>query len=221
MSWRKPQTEEEWSESLSAYLDGELTEEERTQLEICLQSDPDRLQQLQVFQRTSAFLQGWKIEPPEPSAEFQRQFKQTLRENRQSFWWKKTFLRDFFPLHSQWAPFSLGLTTGVFALLIAQYTFLGNPFPGASHSPSGGENQPVYNVFISQNQAETLMGEVNAAGLIAQMKTQLHANQWNEAASTYQTLSNKFPETKAFLELKNLPIVQTFVKKYVKTRSIL
>lgn len=43
MTWKLPQNEEQWPECLSAYLDGEMEEEDRIALEAYLQTDPTRL----------------------------------------------------------------------------------------------------------------------------------------------------------------------------------
>lgn len=214
MAWKIPQTEEQWMECLSSYLDGEMNVEDRAALEIHLQSDRERSQQLEEYQQTSALLQGWGVEAPEPNPAFLRQLKKMEREKRDPFW-----KRYLFP-NMNWVPFSAGAIAGVFALLLAQNTlFLAKP-PGVSSGNAPEKSQPVYNVFISQNQAENLMGEVTACGLAAQIKTQLRNNQWEEAGATYQLLQKNYAETKAFLDVKNTPAVQTFIQKYVKTRSI-
>lgn len=214
MVWKTPQTEQEWSESMSAYLDGEMSAEDRAALETVLQTDPERFEQLEAYRQTSSILQGWTVDAPEPSPAFLRQIQQAEREKQEPFW--KRFL---FP-NIQWLQFTMGVVTGVFALAVVQYAI--HPNETSNAAPGGAQTGalPVYNVFISQNQAENLMGEVTAAGLVAQMKTQLRNGQWNEAASTYQTLLDDHSDAKAFLEAKNAPAVQTFVKKFVQSRSI-
>lgn len=214
MAWKIPQTEEAWSECLSAYLDGEMDEDERMELDAYLQTDPERSRQLEEYRQTSASLQGWMVDVPEPGAAFMRQLKKMEREKREPFW-----KRYLYP-NMNWVPFSVGVVTGVFALLIAQSPFQGSPRLDSSSTDPMGKSQPVYNIFISQNQAETLMGEVTATGLSTQLKNQLRNNQWSDAAATYQVLFKNYSETKAFLELKSVPTVQTFVQKYVKPRSI-
>ena len=214
MVWKTPQTEQEWSECLSTYLDGEMNAEDRAALEAALRTDPERFAQLEAYRQTSSVLQGWNVDAPEPSPAFMRQIQEADREKREPFW--KRFL---FP-NIQWFQFSMGVVTGVFALAIVQY--VNQPSATLSTTPVNTQNgaQPVYNVFISQNQAESLMGEVTAAGLVSQMKTQLRNGQWDEAASTYQTLLDDHSDAKAFVEIKNSPAVQTFIKKFVKTRSV-
>ncbi len=214
MTWKLPQNEEQWSECLSAYLDGEMDEEDRIALEAYLKTDPTRLDQLQAYRKTAALLQGWQVEVPSPNANFLDRLKQEERAKSRESW--KSF---FFPA-MHWFPFSLGGVTGAILLMILQnIVSLDRPsnIPPAS-MPS--ESQPVYNVFISQNQAENLFSEVTASGLAGQMKTQLHNSQWEEAATTYQTMYQKYSETKAFQDLKNIPSIQTFVQKYVRSRSL-
>jgi hypothetical protein len=214
MVWKIPQTEEQWSECLSAYLDGEMNEDGRAELEIHLLTDPERSRQLEEYRRACALLQGWGVDVPEPNPAFLRQLKKLEREKREPFW-----KRYLFP-NMNWVPFSAGVAVGACALLFAQSSIVFSKPPGVSANDVPGKSQPVYNIFISQNQAENLMGEVTASGLTAQMKTQLRNNQWEAAAATYQLLLKNYPDTKAFLEVKNAPAVQTFVQKYVKTRSI-
>jgi hypothetical protein len=68
---RPPATDQEWSEALSAYLDGELATEERAALERALEADPRRAAQLAELRRLSGALRAWGVEEvPSPAPAF-------------------------------------------------------------------------------------------------------------------------------------------------------
>jgi hypothetical protein len=68
---RPPATDREWSEALSAYMDGELDGEERAALERAMDADPRRAEQLAELRRLSGALRAWGVEEvPSPAPAF-------------------------------------------------------------------------------------------------------------------------------------------------------
>ncbi len=213
MSWNIPKTEDEWMECLSAYIDDELASDDKLALEEYLQTDGERMEQLRAYQRTSSMLQTWTVDAPDPHPDFINQVVRQSDKRISSLW-------GFIIPQLNWGQFSMGAVTGVCALLLVQY-FTPSRQAVIDYDPvSAKSEKPVYNIYISQNQADSLLDEITAAGLKTQMKTQIRNSQWEDAADTYASLLAKYSKTKALQEIEETPVLSGFIKKYVNNRSI-
>lgn len=216
MNWNKPKTEQEWLEILSAYLDHELPEQDRVELEHVLKSDPVRRQQLIELRHTSRLLREYEIMAPSPDPVFIHRFVEEQDKRQSNTRW---FSFRFPALH--WSQFSIGFVTGILALILVQQSWMASPDRPLSGMPaSGNESVPVVNIYMTPNQAEDLLQQVTAKGLINQMKTQIHNGKWEEAAASYNLLIRDYADSGVLSEIENDIRLQTFIKRYVEKRRL-
>lgn len=78
MTWRPPESEREWQECLSAYLDDEMEPEGRHALEEYLKEDAVRASQLEELRGLSSVLQEWRVDAPEPEPGFRHKMADAL-----------------------------------------------------------------------------------------------------------------------------------------------
>ena len=216
MAWKMPQTEEEWMEYLSAYLDGELPFEERMALEEYLRNNPEQMQRLQGYQQMSSLLRAWTVTVPDPNPSFVKRMAQdTEYREKPSTIWQWLGVPTF-----QWGQFASGMIVGIFSLLILQAYLPIKTAQILSTSMPPANATPVYNFHLSQEQAENLLQEVTAKGMVVELKTLILNRNWSQAAQAYQLLQENYANTKAFIEVKNQPDIQALIEKINDPRSI-
>ncbi len=216
MAWKMPQTEEEWMEYLSAYLDGELPFEERKALEEYLQNNPEQMRRLQGYQQMSSLLRAWTVRVPDPNPSFvKRMAQETEYREKPSTIWQWLGVPTF-----QWGQFASGMIVGIFSLLILQAYLPIKTAQILSTSMPPANATPVYNFHLSQEQAENLLQEVTAKGMVVELKTLILNRNWSQAAQAYQLLQENYANTKAFIEVKNQPDIQALIEKINDSRSI-
>ena len=192
MKWKTPVTEYEWEEYLSAYMDGELSGEEKTELDKLLESSPERASRLEELRKTSGFLKEWEIDTPVPEATFIREVRnQAAPEEKFNFisWFRSFKLQRVVP--SFLAGMVVGILTITFMNRDDRTIILYKPEPEyvtAKHS-------------ISPSQADVLLTEVYAEGLKEKILNKLKQQNIKAAFEVYKTLKAKYPDSQA---LKNL-----------------
>lgn len=209
MTWKAPTSEEAWQECLSAYLDGEIPDEDRRALEEHLEHDDARTGQLEEMRRLSNLLQEWQVEAPEPQPAFVRAMRDVLETKAASgvrAWFAGLFAPGPRP---RWraAMFLAGVFAGVFSTLFIQER-IRRPESTLFTEPP---RQPVTQVIIrpdvvqltiSPNQADDLLREVAAANLRARILEQIDKKDMAGALAAYQTISERYSDTIVFQELE-------------------
>lgn len=192
MTWKIPETEEAWEEYLSAYMDGELSGEEKCKLEELLKSNPDQAARLEELRKTSGFLQEWEIDTPVPEATFIREIRNQAapEENFNLISWLRSFkLQRVVP--SFLAGMVVGILTITFMNRDDRTIILYKPEPEYVTSKYS----------ISPNQADVLLTEVYAEGLKEKMLDELKQQNIKEALEVYKTLKAKYPDSQVLKEL--------------------
>jgi len=220
MTWKPPENEEAWQECLSAYLDGEVPDEERRSLEQYLLRDARRAAQLEELQRLSGVLSEWKIPAPEPDPLFENKIRARVLKNTSRE--KYSSLNIIIPWKLRWAAhaaiFLLGVMIGglIMSLVLMNITkesraFLpqGKP-PAPSHIQAAFPETSLAN--ISPSQADALLREISAAQLKEKMMGQIKRQNWDQAALLYKSLSDQYRDTKVFKDLQNDKYLETMKK---------
>ena len=88
MTWKPPESEDAWLECLSAYLDGEMSVEDRRALEKVIETDPQRAEQLHALRQTSRLLEEWDVDAPEPQPAFLQQLDRTAEGAESNIRWR-------------------------------------------------------------------------------------------------------------------------------------
>lgn len=193
MTWKIPETEEEWEECLSAYMDGELSPDEKTEMEKTLKKNPDRFVQLEIMKKTSGFLKKWEIKAPLPDTSFIRELRNQA-EPEKSFkifaWLKNMRFRTILP------SFAVGLFAGIFFMSV----FNSNSTSQNYVVTASKYTEPEYK--LSQRQTNELFSEMGAEMLKVKMLDELNKRNIEAALKTYKKLENKHPESSALKELK-------------------
>ena len=214
MKWKTPATENAWMELLSRYLDGDVSSEEHSALESYLLTDSQRMEQLRQLEETSQILQAWQIEDVTPKAEFLQKFMQE-KEKQNSV--SRHLGEWFMSLRWQWSSFASGAAIGIVGLLFIQNMFTA----GELKTPRFmGKTTPVVNFYLSQNQAEGLLKEVNAQSLTDGFRKQIRSQKWEEAAATYRILMEQYSQTNSINNIKNDPVIQAFVQRIAQKKGV-
>lgn len=191
--WKRPESDEAWEEKLSAYLDDEMSEEERVEVERCLEEEPLRGEQLAALRETSGMLREWQVEPPRPDAEFVHQFRDVAANGRSRSWRGLSWLRPVFP------AFAAGLAVGVMGM--AALRGENAPAPRESAPPVGiVEPRPV-NATISPAQADGLLIEMEAEGLKASVLEEIGKYNAAQALKAFEELEQNYPQSIALRDL--------------------
>jgi len=216
MNWKPPESENEWAECLSAYLDGELPVEERRAVESHIESNPERATQLAELERTMAALREWDVDAPEPPQALWSHIEDVEREIG---WREKPRPRGTaFPVRSlPWlltaAVFLIGIFSGVLGTLLV----LGPETPDITLPPQAhpGEDEMVLaetSPSISANQAEDLFREVTATGIKDDLVSKIRRRDWKGAWAVYKRLVRDYHDTTAVARLDEDRDVRFFKK---------
>jgi hypothetical protein len=206
MNWKPPESEHDWDEVLSSYLDGELSGEEEETLEGLLEKEPERRVQLEGLREASTCLRQWKVEVPEPDAGFLNRLDETRRRREGEARSKRTALSGWFgnlrPAF-QTGLFAFGVFVGVLSTLSVQ-RFSPSPLePGIATSAKpeddgAGTPEPS---LVSPEQGRELLREVEAGNLVQRIVGHLRGRDWAEAAATYLELKKEYSNTLALDQL--------------------
>lgn len=210
MRWKKPKTEEEWAEYLSAFIDGELTNDEITRLKTLLKKNPDRSAQLEVMKKTSGFLKKWEIEAPQPEAEFIKKVREQADTKH-----KYTFLSWFRLLRMQQVlpSFIVGLFAGIFFMA---FVYQGNS-PAVMNSEKSGHMRSEYT--ISQRQVDQLLSEIDAEKLKVNILGEIKKRNITTALKMLKELESKYPESQALKDLnENRKLI--YLQKRIQMASL-
>ena len=191
MAWKPPATEAEWSECLTAYLDGELPPDEAQALEEALRSDPRRARQLVSLRSVGSLLEAWDV--PEPAAAcrpLQNATQAPVGSRRRLQW------------GFQAALFLLGLMIGANGALFYAWSHPRVETANVSAPVAPAQaTQPAFVVTaISPAQAEDLLREVAAAGLKDEVTNHLREREWDKALAAYEKLMTQYGKTTAAAE---------------------
>ena len=222
MSWKPPESEEEWQISLSAYLDGEMEPDERRTMEEYLESDRDRMEQLEMLRRTSHLLREWHVDIPDPDPTYVRDLRSEF-ESRSIQSQRSRFTRRFPVPALRWAvhaaAFLVGVGTGAMGL-----HFVANPAVPPKQEleivrmPTVIVKPDVVNVTVSPGQAEGLLREVIAGNLRGQILEHARRRNWEGAVSVYQSLRETYSDTDVFRDLQQDQQLQQ-LEAFVTSRS--
>jgi anti-sigma factor RsiW len=206
MNWKPPETEKDWQECLSAYLDGEMNPEEKTELERFLRENPERLKQLDELRNLGALLPQWEIHAPSPDKVFEEKILPVIKQ-------KKTRERDFtfrthFPWDLRWvfqtAIFLLGVFIGgVLMSMIGKTGRTSSRVQAQSQIQVRSALEEKSYTIISDSQAEALLNEITAEHLKNQLSEQIKRQNWEQASSLYKALREQYRDTKAWKGLEN------------------
>lgn len=189
MTWKTPETEEAWEECLSAYVDGEMSSDDRTELENILKSDPKRATQLEDLKKTSSLLREWKIDAPLPDAAFISEVRNQAGQKRNST--LASWFRSFKVQHAL-PSFIIGVLVGI--LIVNQNV---EPAVESETKPE----QKVSEYSISSSQTDELLEEVDAQALKGKILNELKHRNIATAFETYKELEAKYPESQALKSL--------------------
>lgn len=206
MIWKPPETEQEWQECLSAYLDGELSTDEKTALENHLKNNPERTEQLAELRKLGSLLPQWEMQIPQPDKAFQEKLLATMQRPKS---WKEIFPRSIvlswklrLVLHA--AVFLLGICVG--AILMNMIGKTGEGF-SIHKTPSKTTLQSIPAEktpgIISDSQAKALLKEIDAEQLKEKMMDQIKRQNWDQASTIYKSLREQYSDTKAWKDLEN------------------
>ena len=195
MNWKKPETENEWEEYLSAYMDGELSPDEKSGLEELLESNPEQAARLEKLKKTSRFLQEWEIDTPVPGAAFIREIR-SQASPEENFSLISCFRQ--FKLQRAVPSFLAGMVVGILAI-----TFI-NRDSGTVIFYKAEPEYVTSKYSISPAQADKLLTEVYAEGLKERMLNELKQQNIEAAFEVYKTLKEKYPDSQALEALNKI-----------------
>lgn len=205
MTWNKPNTEDDWNEWISAYIDGELNDQDRRALESALAANPKRAEQVAAWRAMSVALEEWRVEEEPPTPAFlyalekvERQPRRKERRPAAGLGWRR--------LGFQGALFLLGAVCGIAVTLAVVH-------PANPEKDSDSETALVAEDIalassrptISAGQAERLLQEVEAQKLKAQAIDAVRQGRRADAERLYQRLSEQFSGTETMHDLGQLP----------------
>lgn len=223
MNWKPPESEDAWQECLSAYLDGEMKQDEKTALELYLLKNPERAEQLEELGKLVSLLPQWEIEIPPPDETFEEKLLAMVqRGNNQG----KVPSRHFFA-HRK---LNWGFQAAVFLVGVCLGAILMNMIGKTGEAPSIHETHPQTMVqkipaektstIISDSQAEVLLREIGAAQLKDNLMDEIKKNNWKQASALYKSLREQYRDTKAWKDLENDKYLGT-VKKLPFSRRFI
>ena len=185
-------------ELLSAYIDGEMSQEEKEKFNDLLKIDKKLAYYHEKFQKISGMLQELEVEVPEPEQKFIEKFENKKTSTNAI----KLFFKDYiYKWQFQTAVFLTGFFLGIFSMYLLNPT--SKIIPSNQISKKTESESTVVNIYISPNQAEDLLKEVTATGLKDEITLQIKNNNWKEAAATYKTLLRDYSGTHAVKEMEN------------------
>jgi anti-sigma factor RsiW len=202
MTWQQPETDQEWLECLSAYMDGELDDDEARAVAAALESNPERAAQLRTLRETRALMPAWDVDAPEPPPALLRRLEHADTPARP--------VRRFMPLRVQLqaALFLVGLFSGIAGTLL--YVRVSD-VPGAHTASPPVVHVTVAEPTISPQQAEVLMREVSAEGIKGDLLRQIRGRDWGAATETYGRLVEEYGDTSVVKALAEDRAVQRLV----------
>jgi hypothetical protein len=214
MSWKQPQSEQEWQECLSAYLDGEMTEAEKRGFSEYLKKNPARNEELRQLEELRDTLGEWKIDHPDAERAFD---KITAQLDESSSVHDKIPTRgNFNILFQRWvlraAIFTVGVLTGI---LIMSKSHQENPmnveYPTTRvQSAFPRQSAHVHDMGLSSEQVDSLMREVAAETLITQIREDIRKRHFNDATRALEQLYARYSTTHAVKEFEKDSIIESY-----------
>ena len=194
MTWQKPDTDEEWRDALSAYLDNELGPEDRAGLEAALKQEPRWACELAELRWVRTTLQSWTVDAPESA-------RRELIQNLQKQPAVPTKVAQSDPRRGNFrvafASFAGGVALGAVAMMALMVSLPNSNLPAPNMS-----NVSSPEVRVSEAQADAILREV-AAGKLKQavLKHQQERN-WSAAEQAFGELQRDFAGSVALRELE-------------------
>ena len=204
MNWRIPENDEQWTECLSAYMDGEIPDEERSELEEHLRTDDERARQLDELRVTSDSLKEWEVSVPEPTPEFVRKMNSLLEKRDRASRPNPGRLLSIRRL--QPVVFSLGIFCGIIGTL-AYERRNDEPVIPETRVETPRIQRKSESVPAMSADTDAMLREVAAAGLRNQVIEQIEKEDWEEASSVYDELVERYGDTSTvrdFQEERNI-----------------
>jgi hypothetical protein len=222
MNWKPPESEDAWQECLSAYIDGELAQDEKKALELYLMKNPERAEQLDELQKLGALLPEWEIHAPAPDRILEEKILSTVLRGKSR---EKYSSRHVLPWKLIWgfhaAVFFLGVFIGGIIMSMFIKTSKAPPIT-ERHLQTLTPSIPAEktSTIISDSQAEILLKEIGAAQLKDKMIEEIRKNNWEQASALYKSLREQYRDTKAWKDLENDKSLGTIKKLPFSRRFI-
>lgn len=199
-TWTPPQTEHEWDECFSAYIDGELLPEEATALETYIKERPEYAQRLAALRHVSEALAEWHVETPLPPEGLAHECMRLHRSRNGASVARKPGW--------QWLAVAASLVAGI-VIGVAGTTAAHRTVTPLPPGPSGEtvQSSPAAHMMasgadiISPRQAEALAKEVRARGMAADIERAIRRQNWQAALESYERLRECFPDASATQEI--------------------
>jgi anti-sigma factor RsiW len=190
MTWRTPQTEAEWQEALSAYVDDELPSEDARGVEAACAADPLRGSQLESLRATRAMLQAWNPDAPSPTPDFLAELSAIRRSStgRRTRKARIPVLR----ILSYAAVALVGIAIGA----VGSQALRVDRNNRAAIAPPDMVSTATP-VSVDADRAESLMREVRAESLKGKLVTLMTARDWTQASNAYDDLVTAWGDTDA------------------------
>jgi len=209
MNWKPPETEAEWDECLSAYMDGELDAVASAALEAHLESDVQRAQQLEALRQTSAMLQSWAVDAPAPSTELRASLTDRRRDQPRRI---PVPLRSLARLA---AAFALGALAGGWAMR--------SDDSATSNVPHAQVVQPPVSApaefTVSQDRADVVFKEVEAAALTQRIQQDARQGRWKNAVQGLERMKTQYAETEAAVTFTKNPMARRILQRSFQGRT--
>ena len=223
MIWKPPETEEAWQECLSAYLDGEMTLEEKNALENHLLKNPARAEQLEELRKLDSLLPQWGIEVQPPDKTFEEHLLATGRRGRSREVDSPRHILT--PWKLNWGFHAAVFLAGVFVggMIMSMFIKTGEaPSRAESHPQILATSIPAEKTssIISDSQAEVLLKEISASQIKDKMMDEVRKSNWEQATALYKSLKEQYPDTKACKDLENDKYLGTIKKLPFSRRFI-
>lgn len=197
MTWRPPQSETEWQEALSAYVDGELPPEDARGVEAACAAEPLRASQLESLRATRAMLQAWNPDTPPPAPDFLAELSAARRTSSGR------------GIRKARIPVPRILSYAAVALIGIAIGALGSQaFRVERNHPAGIAPPNIISttrISADAQRAESLMREVRAESLRGKLVALMSARDWAQASSAYDDLISAWGDTDAAMAVRADP----------------
>lgn len=209
MSWKPPTTESAWEECLSAYADGELDADTKAALEVHLQQDAKRAQQLDAIRKATAVLQSWTVNPPRMDPAFRESLNQ--REMQSGVSQARSRWRGALRLA---AVFAMGVVAGMLMMNGTRPMTIESPVARVEEKlPEARE--PV----ITPSQADAVFLEVEAAALSRRIELDAKESRWKKAKAGIEQMRTNYADTNAATAFANGPTARRVLRFALRRSS--
>ena len=198
MSWKPPESEVAWDEALSAYLDGELSDQERRGVEKALEKDARLSARLETYRSLSGLLRESRVEAAEPDGAFVREWKGVYEEGRRPVPARRPMAHVrpvWFRALSYAAILCIGIFLGAFADDLAKDRQIAAP--KETPTPSSPMTIRVVSATpaISPRQAANLIRENEAENLKNEVLKNIKRSEWKGAWAAGWKLGKEYSDT--------------------------